>query len=399
MKTKLFKNEIDEAAEIIKQGGLVAIPTETVYGLACNGLDTSAVDRVYEVKGRPSVKPLSLMVPDISHIEKYCEDVPKAAYTLAENFWPGALTIVMKSKKNVPELVRAGGATVGLRCPDHPVTLALLKQVELPLAVPSANPSGEPSSKNAETVLRYFDGMIEAVIDGGECGIGTESTIIDLSTLPYSILREGALSAETVLCELARHMTVIGIAGGSGGGKTTALLTLKDLGALVIDCDEVYHELLSDSKEMLSELEDRFSSCFISGTLDRKELGRTVFADSEKLQILNKITHKYVCKEVDKMLADWAAQGGSLVAIDAIALIEAGIGSRCTAVLGITAPLEQRIQRLIAREDISEEYARFRVAAQKPDEFFEKNCDYTICNDGSTDEFIEKCRKLFSGII
>ena len=127
MMTLLIDNDISKAAEIIKTGGLVGVPTETVYGLAGNGLDTKAVERIYEVKGRPAVKPLSLMVPDKSAMEKYCEDVPDAAFALADKFWPGPLTIVLKSKEIVPDIVRAGGCTVGLRCPDHPKTLELLK--------------------------------------------------------------------------------------------------------------------------------------------------------------------------------------------------------------------------------------------------------------------------------
>ena len=125
MKTEIITNEIERAAEIIRQGGLVAVPTETVYGLAGNGLDEQAVSEIYRVKGRPEVKPLSLMVHDSSALDAYCQDVPAGAYALAKRFWPGPLTIVLKAKDIVPEIVRAGGDTVGLRCPDHPATLAL----------------------------------------------------------------------------------------------------------------------------------------------------------------------------------------------------------------------------------------------------------------------------------
>ena len=189
MKTQRITTEIAQAADAIRAGQLVAVPTETVYGLAGNGLDPKAVAQIYEVKGRPSVKPLSLMVHDASAMARYCAPVPQAAYTLAEAFWPGPLTIVLRAKDCVPEIVRAGGQTVGLRCPDHPATLALIEAAQLPLAAPSANPSGAPSPKTADDVLAYFDGQIAAVIDGGPCGIGRESTLVDLSCTPYRILR------------------------------------------------------------------------------------------------------------------------------------------------------------------------------------------------------------------
>lgn len=185
MKTQRITTEIAQAADAIRAGQLVAVPTETVYGLAGNGLDPKAVAQIYEVKGRPSVKPLSLMVHDASAMARYCDPVPQAAHTLAEAFWPGPLTIVLRAKACVPEIVRAGGQTVGLRCPDHPATLALIEAAQLPLAAPSANPSGAPSPKTADDVLAYFDGQIAAVIDGGPCGIGRESTLVDLSCTPY----------------------------------------------------------------------------------------------------------------------------------------------------------------------------------------------------------------------
>ena len=233
MKTQLIKDDIAAAAKLIKAGELVAVPTETVYGLAGNGMSEAAVEKIYEVKGRPAIRPLALMVHDPSAMKKYCEDVPPQALSLAKRFWPGPLSIVLKAKQSVPEIVRAGGKTVSLRCPDHPLTLELIKRAGLPLAAPSANPSGKESPKNAESVLNYFEGKIAAVIDGGECGIGTESTIIDMSEAPYKILRRGALSEESIAQALSDELTVFGITGGTGCGKTTVLGELKKLGVKV----------------------------------------------------------------------------------------------------------------------------------------------------------------------
>ena len=182
------------AAAALTQGKLVAVPTETVYGLAANGLNCEAVERVYDIKGRPAIKPLSLLVPNIKAAETLCGAVPDGALALAEAFWPGPLTIVLHRLGNVPDIVTAGGDTVGLRCPDHPKTIELLRLAGVPAAAPSANPSGMPSPKTAEEVLEYFDGMIEYIVDGGRCRLGTESTIIDLTVSPPKIIRQGALA-------------------------------------------------------------------------------------------------------------------------------------------------------------------------------------------------------------
>lgn len=399
MKTERILSELDRAAELLRAGGLVAVPTETVYGLAGSGIDPDAVEQIYAVKGRPAVKPLSLMVQDAGAMAQYCRQVPKAAYALAERFWPGPLTIVLRAKDCVPEIVRAGGETVGLRCPDHPVTLALLQKARLPLAAPSANPSGAPSPKTADEVLRYFDGKIAAVIDGGACGIGRESTIVDLSATPYRILREGALPEDAVWDALASSMQIVGITGGTGCGKTTALNVLQDMGALVIDCDAVYHGLLATSEELLAEIDARFPGTVEHGALQRKKLGAVVFADAQALNDLNAITHRYVCAETDRLLREWAREGGTLAAIDAIALIESGIAARCDIVFGVTAPRQQRIERLMAREGISREYAEARIDAQKPNEWFEEHCDRVLENSGSLEAFQKTCNQVLQEVL
>lgn len=400
METKIItKKNLNEAAKMIAAGELVAVPTETVYGLACSGLDAQAVEQVYEVKGRPEVKPLALMLHKGAAVTKYCSAVPKQARVLMDKFWPGPLTIVLNSKDIVPDIVRAGGKTVALRCPDHPLTQALLKKARLPFAAPSANPSGEKSPVTAQEVLGYFDGKISAVVDGGECGLGTESTIIDMSCAPYKILRRGALPEEEISSALAEGITLIGITGGTGCGKTTALSELEALGALVIDCDALYHELLETDGQMLADIERSFPGTVTDGKLDRKALGATVFSNEAALEDLNAITHHYIGIEFDKRLRDWAMQGGTLAAVDAIALIESGLGARCKAVIGVVAEKTTRIERIMKRDGISYEYALMRVAAQYPNEYFEEKCGYVLHNDGSEADFRKQCKKLFKEVL
>ena len=399
MNTKRYISCTDELVGIMRGGGLVAVPTETVYGLAGNGLDEKAVAEIYEVKGRPEVKPLSLMVHDAASMERYCENVPPQAYTLAKKFWPGPLTIVMKAKPCVPEIVRAGGETVGLRCPDHPLTLELLEKSGVPFAAPSANPSGEPSPKNADSVLKYFDGKIDAVLDGGECGIGCESTLIDLSRTPYRILRQGALPADEIADAFVDSMKIIGITGGTGCGKTTALNELERRGALLIDCDAVYHRMLETDRPMLDEIEKYFPGAVIDGKLDRKALGAVVFTDEEALRDLNIITHRHINLEIRRILREHAMNGGTLAAIDAIELFSSGLAKRCTATIGVIADREVRIDRIMRRDGISLEYAMMRVNAQRPNEYFIQKCSHVLENNGSQEEFIEKCRKTFEEVL
>lgn len=184
----------ERAAELLSEGKLVAVPTETVYGLASDATQERAVYANYEAKGRPDTKPLNVLVDGMSMVETVCKDIPADTYKLAEAFWPGPLTMILRGKGTLPSIVSAGGATQGVRCPDHSDTLAVIKALGRPLACPSANLSGNPSPKSAADVLNQLAGRIEAVLDGGTCSVGVESTILDMTVTPYRILRQGRLS-------------------------------------------------------------------------------------------------------------------------------------------------------------------------------------------------------------
>ena len=205
METKWFKIEsvseqekIAEAAEILSGGGLLAIPTETVYGLGANGLDETAVLHIFEAKGRPQDNPLILHIPDAGWLERYCADVPESAYRLAERFWPGPLTMILPKKDVVPYRTTGGLETVGMRCPDHAVTRAIIENAGVPVAAPSANLSGRPSCTSAEHVREDMDGKIDGIVDGGACSVGVESSIIDLTVTPPRLLRPGGLPLESL---------------------------------------------------------------------------------------------------------------------------------------------------------------------------------------------------------
>ena len=518
----------ETAAEILKSGGLVAIPTETVYGLAANGLDPEAVAKIFLAKGRPQDNPLILHVAEAKEMERFCHSIPEAAWRLAEAFWPGPLTMVLPARETVPKCTTAGLPTVAIRCPDNDITRQIIRLAGVPLAAPSANLSGKPSTTTAQHVLHDHNGRIDAIVDGGPCRVGVESTIVDLSEDKPRLLRPGGITPEQLTAVLGeiiidkavsssvekdavvkapgmkyRHYApdcrvvivdgdllatkayiqkhwapgnrvlcfeeeldifapfsplaygrssdmdtltaglfaalrqlddpsigtvfarcprgsgkalavqnrlekaagfcrinarekslIIGITGGTGCGKSTLLKVVDKLGGTVIDCDEVYHDLLQHDKTMLSAIEARFPGTVIDGQLDRKKLGSIVFADKDALKELNAITHAAVKAQVLCLLP----KEPSLIAIDAIALFEGGLAALCDLTVAVTAPEEARVKRLIAREGISEQYALSRIRAQRSPEEFTALCDVTLDNDDTEEAFQNKCLAFLQGL-
>lgn len=196
-------------------------------------------------------------------------------------------------------------------------------------------------------------------------------------------------------------MIVIGITGPTGAGKTTVLKLLEELGGAVADCDAVYHELLLTSAPMQNELKTRFGGEIFdeNGHLRRKELGAIVFEDNAALADLNAITHRHIIAELERRIAQAKAENRPAIALDAIALLESGAGGLCHVTMAVTAPEKARVRRIMAREDISEEYARARVTAQKPSAWFEERCTYTLHNDGDRESFEAKARALLEQIL
>lgn len=535
METIIFHPERDEnaiqaAADILRRGGLVGIPTETVYGLGADGLNEDAVRRIFEAKGRPQDNPLILHVPEASWLDRCCVRVPQAAYQLAARFWPGPLTMILPRRDCVPLRTTGGLETVGVRCPDHPVTRAIIAAADTPIAAPSGNTSGRPSPTTAQHMVEDMRGKIEGIVDGGPCAVGVESTIIDMTVQPPRLLRPGGLpleALEAVLGEvavddavrrqmgdgerprapgmkyrhyapkapvttvtgsphrtaawIAAHLTenagvicfdeyaplfgghivhrlgskddklaqakhvfdalrtfdetdvpeifaqcpdeaglglavsnrlkkaagfhvvdtaplVIGFTGPTGAGKTSALAALKRLGGQVLDCDAVYHELLRHDDGLRRALTDSFGEVFLpNGRLDRQKLGSLVFGDPAALARLDGIIFEFLPRELKRRMDESDA---AVVGIDAINLIESGLSRMCRRTVAVLAPAEDRVQRIMARDALTEDYARLRVEAQKPDDFYRKHCtDILVNNSADAAAFEETAYRALQTIL
>ncbi len=209
MDTKILtEKEIKEAAEILSSGGLVAFPTETVYGLGANALDPEAVAKVYEAKGRPSDNPMIVHICRASDIGQLTPRLSPDIVALIENFWPGPLTLVVKRKKTVPDRTTGGLDTVGVRMPDSKIALDLINWAGCPVAAPSANLSGKPSPTRAEDVIEDLNGKVDAILKGPDCRVGIESTVLDVSGDTPTILRPGIITAENIEAAIGKKVAV-----------------------------------------------------------------------------------------------------------------------------------------------------------------------------------------------
>jgi len=502
------ENDIALAGSILRRGGVVAVPTETVYGLAASAYCGEAVKAVFRAKGRPQDNPLIVHITELSQLEGLAFPT-EDALRLAAAYWPGPMTMVMKKGPKVAPEVTAGLDTVGIRMPSHPDCRAVINAAGVPLAAPSANLSGKPSPTSAEHVLEDMSGRIDGVIMGGDCAVGVESTVIDMTGDIPTILRPGAVTLEMIIAVLGkgrmspalrgkfegtppspgmkyrhyapkapltlvrgapdaaaeyinenrstadavicfteylplfpdamdmgeswdheahshrvfallrqadekgcRHIfvqcprpagagaaaadrlgrasagdivnvsprAVIGLTGASGSGKSLISSHFAKKGWQVLDADAIYHELLAGG-EMVEELKKAFPEAVRDNGIDLRLLGPIVFSDEGRRLTLNGITHKYVRKE---MLRRLDADPRPAV-LDVPLLFESGLDRACTLTVGVTAPYDLRLSRIIARDGISEDRARARLDAAKPDEYYRKRCDIILINDGSSD--------------
>lgn len=194
----IITGDIDYCAKLLKQNKVVAIPTETVYGLAANIFNEDALRQIFKIKGRPSNNPLIVHIHNISQLEELTSDLPEKAVALAKQFWPGPLSLVLPKSDKINSIISAGHDTVAVRMPDHKTTLALLKAVDTPIAAPSANPFTRISPTRSEHVFQYFNGQIPAILEGGPCQVGLESTIVGFFDGKIKLLRKGGISREAI---------------------------------------------------------------------------------------------------------------------------------------------------------------------------------------------------------
>ena len=189
---------LEKAAQFIKQGKIVVFPTETVYGIGTNGLDEKAVKKLYEIKQRPINKPISLLVSNMEMIHSVAKDITQVEYNIMEKFFPGPLTIILKKKDIVPDIVTAGQDTVGIRMPSGEIARKLVELANVPIAAPSANMSGEPSGTNLQEIMKCFEGKVDFAIDGGNSELGIGSTIVQVIDGKPQILRQGCITLEQI---------------------------------------------------------------------------------------------------------------------------------------------------------------------------------------------------------
>ena len=222
-------DNIDRAVALLRAGELVALPTETVYGLGADAASPQAVARIFAAKGRPADHPLIVHLPDAEHLPRWARSIPKEALALARAFWPGPLTLILKREEGVPDAVTGGQDTVGVRVPGHPVALQLLRAFDSGIAAPSANRFGRISPTTARHVIEELDNRVAMVLDGGPCEVGIESTILDLSSGSPRILRPGAIGAAQIAAVIGREPLLRETGGTAGADKASGSLQAATL--------------------------------------------------------------------------------------------------------------------------------------------------------------------------
>lgn len=258
---KIDKSNIDkklmiEAGDIVKGGGVVAFPTETVYGLGANGLDENAVKKIYEAKGRPSDNPLILHISSIEELDNLVEEVTDLAHMIMKRFWPGPLTIIFKKSRIIPNIITAGLESVAIRMPSHPIALELISLSGVPIAAPSANTSGRPSPTNADHVVEDMYGKIDMVIDGGSTGVGLESTVLDLSGEVPTILRPGAITLEDLkemIPNIIQDASILhkDVTPKSPGQKYRHYAPKAEMILFTGDIDDIVNKINTSTKELI----------------------------------------------------------------------------------------------------------------------------------------------------
>lgn len=516
METLLLKGDnpqdIARAGAILRSGGLVAIPTETVYGLAANALDGEAVRRVYQAKGRPSDNPLIVHISEFSQLSPLVRWAPENVRKLAEAFWPGPLTVILPKSGLIPPETSGGLSTVAIRMPAHPAARAVIQAAGVPLAAPSANLSGRPSPTSFSHVREDLFGRVDALLDGGDCGVGVESTVLTLAEGTPRVLRPGGVTVEQLRAVLGdvevdpavlhrleegrtasspgmkyRHYApkanviltdaspsvyedyvnqrpdccalcfdedipylrvpfvsygdrydgaaqahrlfsalhrldqlgagtvyaripsrrgvglavynrlvraagfqrirpqgrlVVGLTGPSGAGKSSVAALLRERGWAVLDCDALTRSPAVYDADCIREIQSAFGEeTAPGGVLNRRALAQKAFSLPEQKEKLESIVfpriRKAVWEETEKLLGK-KCKG---VILDAPTLFESGLDRDCARILVVTAPREQRLERVCRRDALDPQQAALRFSAQPEDGFYTERADWVVENN------------------
>ncbi|MCH5184212.1 MAG: threonylcarbamoyl-AMP synthase [Oscillospiraceae bacterium] len=386
---------IRHGAEVLRKGGLVVFPTETVYGIGCNAMDPQAVSRLYRAKNRPAEKPLLLHLYSMEQAEQAAV-LDDRARKLLRVFTPGPLSVVLPKRPCVPYEVTSGGETVGLRFPSHPLFLALAREAGVPIAATSANFSGSVSAKDGKAAAEALSEVADVVLDGGRSAYAMESTVVSLVGEQPKLLRQGAIPWERVEWVLREDRPrLIGLTGRSGTGKSTAGNCAREMGIPVLDCDELYRQMTASPTACLRAIGETFGEEAVrGGTLNRPFLRGTVFSDREAMEKLNRITAIYMEKELFRLFREEETlRNVPMVLLDAPTLFESGLNVLCDRILCVIAPEERAIERICRRDGIDETAARARLEQQKEDRFFASHCDILLRNDGTPEDFREDVRE------
>ncbi|MFD0796207.1 L-threonylcarbamoyladenylate synthase [Maribacter chungangensis] len=288
----VITKDIAHCQQLLKDNQLVAVPTETVYGLAANAFDTDAVNQIFEMKGRPHFNPLIVHIHDTGQLKDLAKDIPEEALKLAKAFWPGSLTLILPKQATVPDIITAGKPTVGVRMPNHPMTLELLKGLPFPLAAPSANPFTRVSPTSAEHVANYFGTRIPAILDGGPCQVGLESTIVGFDGNTPVVYRKGGISIESIE-NVVGKVTVL-TENDTAPQAPGMLLKHYSPSTPLIISDDIQQSLITHNNKrigVLSFYSDDFSGAEIikvlSPSKNLDEVARVLFATLHELDTLH----------------------------------------------------------------------------------------------------------------
>lgn len=312
---KLDKENIDESifeipTHVLKSGGLVAFPTETVYGLGANAFDECAIKNIFKAKGRPSDNPLIVHIWNVSQLDELVLEISESAKLLIDEFWPGPLTLLFKKSEKVPYVTSGGLDTVAIRMPDNEIALKLLRSVNIPIAAPSANTSGRPSPTNSEHVLEDLDGKVDIVIDGGVTGVGLESTVLDLTCQMPMILRPGGVTQEDltrVLGEVENDPAIEtmkeNIKPKSPGQKYRHYSPIADMEIFSGDIDSVVKEINEKSRQY-SKKDLKIGIMATDETIDKYSSINKISVGSRKNLETIATNLFHVLREFDKLDVD-----------------------------------------------------------------------------------------------